>query len=1334
MFESTIERFLLDRISSYERELSEAVSAGGDGLEIWLKRQNETFIGSQNTSEDYKDRYLYELLQNSQDSINKTGRNGRVSIFVTRESLIVADEGCGLDIKSIVGILYLGGGNKTAEEDIGHKGLGLRSVLQLTRSPQFFQSETSFEFNEEKLRNRVADAIGSKIEDGVAYFHRPFLISAEECGEDGAIVQALLLDGHRLVIRLPFRSTVTAASVEALITTHLTSEILLFLPSISKLAVVTPSAMREIEIQFETDCVLPNGTTTPRISLIDGDAKTTWLCFTKRIRINSDLVRSLKKWSRVEHLDVSVAFRVDENDEMVLDEPRPVYSYFPTGMKTGFPFILHAPFYLSLNRNELHGEFGKELNKHLIDSLTTFAAKDAFPQLAELRPLSPKLLSSLSGTPVLVASLDPTGKLIRELIFELLRTERIVSNTDQITEMIAPDRALLFDGDFLSLGAEEVDHLIDKDFNSNFVCIPIQYVEGASDVLQELGAVVVDLDTEFDLLRILGNEDPHRYLRILTQWLRGSKFSVRLVDLLRTRKCLFNLRMEWITPSDGVFAFDELADYGFELSDTFEFVRVPLDIEGFRELLDSLGIGDLELRQILEGPVREMLRISGSTLQRANGLKLIDDFRIAAEGNLSIGSGFVLKALNVDGSDFEYRLSSELYFKSESDYDPYATYGKFGECDFVDLAELGIAGIVQTNDFLSFIGAHDTPRILPRRSGDNGPRIDRLEQLLEGISTEARIELWNYFLREWPKYQQYATYALAQDPSTRLTSQFMMTLRSYRWVPFQAGDEVRFSRPKDLWWFDQNTLPSKAVVRNLPQPMIPTGAVLIDQMMIQLQFCTLSKPQAVPLIDVLKRVAVEAVGNPKRVHFTIARWVLEELIRTTSAEEISPYLDDIFFVATLRGEMVFASRPLIVHDLRLAWLISQTDAVLDCDDTRASDYSNRFNLARIDDGVKAELGASDPDLTNELRLRLTTLLPFVKAIALKISERKVRDVESVFRSLDCAVVDTIDLVIDIDGAIRIFGGLTEYLGRLTDGKRLLAIASPGFMQLVDYDWEPLAVDLARQLEMVDDHQFLIWRLLSSDNEEERAREIAKKGYTLLLDENEDENDVVLPNPDEQSIDLWVEEGIAFTEIPLGASPRKAPDEPRQYRLEPPRKKGLIGGRGRPERIEDAEFTRPAPRLKGRTAESPQQLLQRIFNQRGTGNDAEEYVLFLENEQVQSFQRAHPEVTYGEPRRMSADVDDASSAWDIESYDESGEKLFIEVKGTSKTYNAPFQMSDSQVKLAEALGKQYFLYRIWDLDAECPQYRSYSDLAQLFSDGRASKIPLGYEVYFGVEPK
>lgn len=103
---------------------------------------------SLNVSDDYGERFLVELIQNAHDAHSESDLAGEISVVFDPEDtefgcLYVANRGNGFSESNFKAITNIALSSKSVNEDIGNKGLGFRSVLQICHSPEIYSSINS---------------------------------------------------------------------------------------------------------------------------------------------------------------------------------------------------------------------------------------------------------------------------------------------------------------------------------------------------------------------------------------------------------------------------------------------------------------------------------------------------------------------------------------------------------------------------------------------------------------------------------------------------------------------------------------------------------------------------------------------------------------------------------------------------------------------------------------------------------------------------------------------------------------------------------------------------------------------------------------------------------------------------------------------------------------------------------------------------------------------------------------------------------------------------------------------------------------------------------------
>ncbi|MFJ3553824.1 sacsin N-terminal ATP-binding-like domain-containing protein [Streptomyces sp. NPDC090114] len=154
------------------------------------------------TQGGYGDRQLFELVQNAADEIaNEPG--GTVHVVLTESHLYCANTGTEVTPEGAETILRMSVSRKRGGQ-IGRFGVGVKSVLVVTDTPQFFSRSGSFGFDREWSQAEICRAIDARPDDAVETpvlrMARP-LDEAAERRADAVLDE--LLEWATTVVRLP---------------------------------------------------------------------------------------------------------------------------------------------------------------------------------------------------------------------------------------------------------------------------------------------------------------------------------------------------------------------------------------------------------------------------------------------------------------------------------------------------------------------------------------------------------------------------------------------------------------------------------------------------------------------------------------------------------------------------------------------------------------------------------------------------------------------------------------------------------------------------------------------------------------------------------------------------------------------------------------------------------------------------------------------------------------------------------------------------------------------------------------------------------------------------
>lgn len=154
------------------------------------------------TQGGYGDRQLFELVQNAADEIAHSP-GGKVHVVLTDAHLYCANEGKEVTAEGAETILRMSVSKKRGGQ-IGRFGVGVKSVLAVTDTPQFFSTSGAFGFDRawsrEEIRKAGGEAVDADFESPVLRMARP-MEAAKERSADPVLDE--LLGWATTVVRLP---------------------------------------------------------------------------------------------------------------------------------------------------------------------------------------------------------------------------------------------------------------------------------------------------------------------------------------------------------------------------------------------------------------------------------------------------------------------------------------------------------------------------------------------------------------------------------------------------------------------------------------------------------------------------------------------------------------------------------------------------------------------------------------------------------------------------------------------------------------------------------------------------------------------------------------------------------------------------------------------------------------------------------------------------------------------------------------------------------------------------------------------------------------------------
>ncbi len=164
-------------------------------------------------AQDYRGRLVYELLQNADDAMADGATSACIRFELTDTDLWVANSGRPLDEADVRGLCGISASKKATHglkrrASIGHKGMGFKSVLEISDAPEIYSTTISFRFSPEEAVRGVQPLVGEGKFDQVS--RAPATRFPWTVDETGPAWEQLSGRGMNTAFRFPLREKMTS--------------------------------------------------------------------------------------------------------------------------------------------------------------------------------------------------------------------------------------------------------------------------------------------------------------------------------------------------------------------------------------------------------------------------------------------------------------------------------------------------------------------------------------------------------------------------------------------------------------------------------------------------------------------------------------------------------------------------------------------------------------------------------------------------------------------------------------------------------------------------------------------------------------------------------------------------------------------------------------------------------------------------------------------------------------------------------------------------------------------------------------------------------------------
>lgn len=1017
----------------------------------------------------YAGRYPFELLQNASDSAVEAGREGRVRFVLTAESLIVADNGTGFGPDQIRAICGLGRSSKDPRKSVGYKGLGFKSVGEISATPQIFSGGVQFGFDQVRVRSDVAAIAGDlPSSQRLPVYAFPYLLDHTDLGSDEGVVDDARADGFTTILRLPFRPDVPRAVVSRQLRESLTPRLLVLLTGIGQLELVgagpqvTAVATRTTEGDHE------------EVLLEVGASIEHWLVYRRRLAARRELLDRLEDaWREVETVGVAVAVPLGEDSRPSTGRSYPLHVYFPTEEDTGLPILVHGDFSLQLDRRRLATTpEASPYNAWLLDEAADLAATVVAPALARRFPSDPAAVLALAPK----QNGAGLGEVLQTNTLKKLGDIAFVGDT---TGGYLTPRASALLPTSLPDQLRAADRF-DLTGWADLVALPIQADPDAAGFLAAtLGARVHGVDETLARLQRPDEAGAADYYRLLVEW--ADRAGVRpFAAALSKAPVLRTAAGDWIAPSSMVFFPRRRDDIAVPPELPVPILEVP-PVEGLEELLRATGVRDFEWRELLNDYLLPLLLDPGTEPHlRARALIGLRAYHQTQRGGdhalrRRIRSVLLPARSSARVGAPELVAAERLYFGAEwtgSD-DLERLYGPFAQHEFLDaLPPQEPEQRSLDMSFFTWMGVSRSPKVLEAETEardtykvENVARhphhrvtswdgwwrdertqaaarceqghsysqqirasyaLDRIEALAATNDPVRLLLLWSALAANWASHYEAATRATfhcqhqghAGLRDRTAPSLLMYQLTRHKWVPAKLGDDVAFVAPGQAWRLAPET-PS-GVARRVPllaRQMVSGSGV---ELATRLGVTDAARPTGPDLAGLLRQLRRdhEAPDPDEREISQAARWAMRRL-NDVLDDRVDVDLGEVPLLARRAGRAVFDSSPVVTADPLLAETWEEHFPVFDGDrDLRR--LFTALGLRVLDDpsggvAITPLPRRVRPDVLPGVRALLNRVKPYLAAAAIATAPSREREVVRGLNLLELVLCEELILSYTYEG-------------------------------------------------------------------------------------------------------------------------------------------------------------------------------------------------------------------------------------------------------------------------------------------------------------------------------
>lgn len=331
------------------------------------------FYSEHAIEQDYRGRFILELLQNARDAAINANVKSRLKFVIESDHLLILNNGSEFTIEGLRSICRIGlSTKKNNNAFIGHKGLGFKSILEISNQPRITTAAGTVYFNQQEAYIQLGSNEPEAHELPLLFFPLFAQEKMEDIVDDG---------GYTTAIKLPYLPGVTADTIRQEIK-QIKTTMFPLLGNFEQLDIVDhngTSIEYKLESPDQEHCVIHKTGEAPlRLRILEHRFFITPEVIVQLSADERELVKSDTA------IEIRVALKVDKDGRFVSMDSSPLCLFYPLEENSGLRFICHSLFVVTPNRKNLLDK--SVLNRVILSELVQFLSGSFLDQISKEFP------------------------------------------------------------------------------------------------------------------------------------------------------------------------------------------------------------------------------------------------------------------------------------------------------------------------------------------------------------------------------------------------------------------------------------------------------------------------------------------------------------------------------------------------------------------------------------------------------------------------------------------------------------------------------------------------------------------------------------------------------------------------------------------------------------------------------------------------------------------------------------------------------------------------------------------------------------------------------------